>query len=218
MKLRSRFIGNNKKKQESPDEDFGFSDKLTEEGQRLITADGDYNVLRKGLSAWTPYQDLVEMSWGRFFLLVVLFYISVNALLAVGYLLVGIDTLSGVNPGNLLHNFAATFFFSVQTFTTVGYGAVSPVGFTANILAALGALIGLMSFALATGLFFARFSKPKSALAFSDNAIIAPYRGIKGLMFRVANKRDTKMLDVVVRFSMTWIETENEKKSDATKG
>jgi inward rectifier potassium channel len=202
MKLRS---GRRKRKNQVP-EDVGFGSKITGRGQRLINADGSFNVLRRGIKTWTPYQDLVEMSWSRFFLLVVVFYVLVNAFFALIYLLIGIEHLSGVVPSSGLENFAEAFFFSVQTFTTVGYGAVNPQGVLANIVAASGALVGLMAFALATGLFFARFSKPEGQLAFSENALIAPYRGITSFQFRIANKRANKMLDLVARVSLSWVE------------
>ncbi|MCB0704797.1 MAG: transporter [Saprospiraceae bacterium] len=213
MKIRSKFLSNTPKAQETDPDDLGFGTKITGDGQRLINSDGTYNVVRQGLTSWTPYQDLVEMSWSRFFLIVLLFYVLVNSFLGLLYLLVGIDNLQGVAPGNLLTDFASAFFFSVQTFTTVGYGAVSPDGYPANILAALGALIGLMSFALATGLVFARFSKPKAAILFSENAIIAPYRGITGFMFRIANKRANKMINLTARVTMSWLEMEDGKKA-----
>jgi inward rectifier potassium channel len=58
-------------------------------------------------------------------------------------------------------------FFSAQTFTTVGYGHISPVGFLTSALSAAEALIGLLSFAIATGLFFGRFSRPTAFKIFA---------------------------------------------------
>jgi inward rectifier potassium channel len=78
-----------------------------------------------------------------------------------------------------------TGLFLVHTFTTVGYGHISPVGFLTSALSAAEALIGLLSFAIATGLFFGRFSRPTAFLKFSHNAVIAPYGDIAGLMIRL---------------------------------
>ena len=103
-------------------------------------------------------------------------------------------------------NFGTCFFFSVQTFTTVGYGALSPTTVWADLLSSLVALVGLMSFALATGLFFSRFSKPKAQLLYSDIAIIAPYQDIKSFQFRIANTRNNNIIDVEAKIAMTWIE------------
>ncbi|UPT66181.1 MAG: ion channel [Sphingobacteriales bacterium JAD_PAG50586_3] len=79
--------------------------------------------------------------------------------------------------------------FSCQTFTTVGYGRVNPTGFATNIVAAVESLSGLMAFAIATGLLYGRFSSAKADLVFSDNAVIAPYKNINALMFRVAHSK-----------------------------
>ena len=186
--------------------DLGFGDKLNNKGQRLINRDGSYNVTRSGRSAWTPYQDLVEMNWSTFILIVLLFYIAVNAVFAIGFVLIGVETLSGIKTINFIEDFANAFFFSVQTFTTVGYGSISPIGTSANLLASLDALVGLMALALATGLFFARFAKPKALIAFSDFAIIAPYQNGLSLQFRIANRRDNKVINLKAYVNLTWME------------
>ena len=90
--------------------------------------------------------------------------------------------------------FKELFFFSTETFTTVGYGRVNPVGDGVNIVAAIESMNGFLSFALATGLIYGRFSKPKAYLAFSENALISPYKDIKGLMFRFASYKDNHTL------------------------
>jgi inward rectifier potassium channel len=191
-------------------EDLGFGNQITGQGSRLIRKDGSFNVDRVGRQSWTPYQSLVEMSWSRFIGVVLFFFIGVNAVFALLFLFCGVDQLSGVLDGHLLQDFANCFFLSVQTFTTVGYGAINPEGLGANIVASLCALVGLISFALATGLFFARFSKPKAQILFSDHAVIAPYRDLESFQFRIANRRNNKIIDLVARVSMTWIEEESE--------
>ena len=186
--------------------DLGFGTKLTAADGRLINRDGSFNVERRGHTSWTPYQWLVEMSWPNFSILIFTFYCLSNAFFAFIYMIIGVEYLSGVEPGNWYENFLEAFFFSVQTFTTVGYGAVSPSGIAANIVAATGALVGLMAFALATGLFFARFSKPKAQILFSKHAIITPYRGITGFEFRIANIRNNKLINLSAKVTMSWIE------------
>ena len=99
------------------------------------------------------------------------------------------------------------FFFSIQTFTTVGYGAISPRTWLADFLAASNALVGLMSFALATGLFFSRFAKPTANILFSKNAIITNINGQPSLQFRIANRRDKQIIDLEAKVTLTWLET-----------
>ena len=111
-----------------------------------------------------------------------------------------------------LSNFAESFFFSCQTFTTVGYGRISPVSFTASAIAALEALLGLLSLALATGLLYGRFSKPVAHLRFSENALIAPFKDINALMLRVAPFKNTNLIDVEAKLTLGLIVEENGKK------
>jgi inward rectifier potassium channel len=196
-----------KGKPEEPN-DLGFGNK-TIGSERLINRNGGYNVVRKGRSIWTPYQNLVEMSWGQFFVLVFTFYFVVNLLFATVFFLIGADQFNGVNAETGMSSFFDLFFFSAQTLTTVGYGFLSPKGMLANAVASVEALLGLMVFALATGLLFARFSRPKAKIAFSKNALISPYKEGKALMFRIANLRNNNLINLEVRITMAWIEIVN---------
>ena len=124
--------------------DLGFGTRISTSGGRLINRDGSYNIIRRGGSGWWPYQSLVEMPWLKFLSLVTLFYFCINAFFALIFVLIGVENLSGVSSnGRFVHDFALAFFFSVQTFTTVGYGAISPIGATANLVASIDALVGL---------------------------------------------------------------------------
>lgn len=149
------------------------------------------------------------MSWPRFFAVIISFYILVNAVFAGLFMLIGLEHLNGAQTdGTWAGDFAAAFFFSVQTFTTVGYGAVSPAGTAANILAAAGALVGLMGFALATGLFFSRFAKPKANIRFSEKATIRPYKdtGYQSFQFQIVNERNNKVINLSAKVTMSWVE------------
>mgnify|MGYP000123784981 CR=1 FL=1 len=191
-------------------DDLGFGTTFNAQS-RFIQPDGSFDVERQGVG-WrgvSVYEWLVTTSWFNFFLLVLVFYILSNAIFAVLFLCVGVQSLSAVPDGHWIEDFAHTFFFSVQTFTTVGYGSMSPISWAANIIAALNALFGLMSFALGTGLFFARFSRPKAYIEFSDNALIAPYQPhINGFMFRTVNLRSNLLLDLEARIVLTWLDEE----------
>jgi inward rectifier potassium channel len=147
------------------------------------------------------------MSWGRFFLVILGFFILVNTFFGFLHLAVGIETLTTESFDNFWDNFSQTFFFSVQTFTTVGYGSISPIGISANLVAALCALVGLMSFALATGLFFARFSRPTAKVRFSKNGLLAPYKNGEAFMFRIINGRESQLIDLFIQVTFTWIKT-----------
>jgi inward rectifier potassium channel len=192
----------------APGSDPGFGHKITRSSQRLINKDGSYNIVREGQQAWTIYQQMLEMSWTKFFAWIVLYYLAINVLFALGFVLIGVDKLAGAMSGGLAENIAQGFFFSIQTFTTVGYGAISPQGIPANLLASLEALVGLISTALATGLCFARLSKAQVQLIFSRDALIAPYHdtGMMSFQFRIANMRDSKIINLRASLILSWVE------------
>ncbi|MEM9928346.1 MAG: ion channel [Bacteroidota bacterium] len=191
--------------------DLGLGDKVARQpGTRLINDDGSLNVVREGRSIFAPYQSLVEMSWPRFLLYTLISYVIINLVFAVGFLIIGTDSLSNIGQEESFgYRFLGAFFFSVQTFTTVGYGSLAPVGIAANALAAFVALFGWIALAIVTGLFYARFARPTRLILFSDHAIIAPYGPSgKSLQFRIANKRDSNLINVNARVVLTWLEGE----------
>ncbi len=191
----------------TPD-DLGFGSKVAPQGERLINRDGSLNVVRRGIRAWSPYQSLVELSWGKFFVLVIFYYISINALFGLAIVLTGVENVAGIKPQSFWSDWSQAVFFSIQTFTSVGYGVMSPMGVPAHIISATVALVGNISFALATGLFFARFSKPKAQIIFSRNALLTNHKsqGIRSLQFRIVNLRNNRIINLQAQVIFTWIE------------
>ncbi|MEL7117808.1 MAG: ion channel [Bacteroidota bacterium] len=188
-------------------DDLGFGSKLTADGGRLVNKDGTFNIHRRGQSTYTPYQWAVEISWAEFIGVVTVFFCITNALFAFGFMMLGVENISGIESSSFLGNFCSAFFFSVQTFTTVGYGSMSPLNVPTHLLASIDALVGLLTFALATGLLFAKFAKPKAQLIFSEFAIMAPYKKNKfrSFQFRIANLRNNKIIDAEAILTMTWL-------------
>jgi inward rectifier potassium channel len=183
--------------------DLGLGGRLAESRARLMNPDGTFNIVRGGLtwrSLFHPYHFLLTLSWPRFFALVVVSYLAVNALFAGIYLACGPKALAGARPGN----FADAFAFSVQTLATIGYGKMTPESFAAHVTVAMEALTGLLGFALVTGVVFARFSRPSVNVVFSDRAVVAPYRDHSALMFRIASGRRATLANVSARLTMTW--------------
>jgi inward rectifier potassium channel len=124
--------------------------------------------------------------------------------------MVGTDQLQGFIYSDTWGRFKETFFFSIETFTTVGFGRINPVGDGAHIVVSIEALSGWLSFAIATGLIFGRFSKPKSFLIFSDHAVIAPYHDKTGLMFRLASYKDSHTLtNAEIKVTLGMVVNEN---------
>ena len=168
--------------------------------RRLVNPDGNFNVVRKGVSRfdWDDlYHILLTLSWIKLFAVVGAGYIITNVLFAFMYLGVG-DGVENMREGD----FFDAFFFSVQTMATIGYGAMYPKTLVANILVAIEALLGLLGVSVGSGLVFARFSLPKARVMFSRIAVVAPHNGIPTLMFRVANERQSWILEAEVNVSL----------------
>lgn len=185
------------------DRDLGFGAVVGGESrQRLLNQDGSFNVRRRGLGAFeaiAPYHAALTMSWPRFLAVVAAWYLCINLLFALGYLACGVEALQGATSAQMGGDFLRAFWFSIETFATIGYGNIAPVGVPANVLVTVESLVGIMSQALATGLLFARFSRPNAAIAFSRHAVVAPYRDGRAFEFRIANKRSNQLIDVEVR-------------------
>lgn len=186
-------------------ENTGFGTNASLYGGRFIDKDGNANVRKTGLPFFESiswFHTMLSIPSWKFYLVIFLFYFGVNFLFANLYLYIGIENLVGTQKGSLLSNFGEAFFFSTQTFTTVGYGHISPKGFGASFLAAVEALIGLLSFALATGLLYGRFSRPKAFILFSENALISPYKENKALMLRMVPHKNTNLFDLDAKVTL----------------
>ncbi|HXY39709.1 MAG TPA: ion channel [Vicinamibacteria bacterium] len=190
--------------------DFGFGSRVAQQSQRrLLNRDGSFNVVRAGLPFFrslSPYHALLTTSWPRFFALVVAGYFAANLLFALLYFACGPHALDGWHTGTPFARFEDAFFFSVQTLATIGYGRMSPNGLVVNLLVTLEALVGLMGFALATGLLFARFSRPTARIVFSRRAVVAPFHGRTAFMFRLANERSSQLTEVSATVSLSRLE------------
>jgi inward rectifier potassium channel len=192
--------------------DLGFGTELARAARRrLINHDGSFNVVREGLnplSSLSLYHWLLTISWARFLGFITVSYLGVNAVFAVAFLLCGPDALQSTAAGTFSSQpFYRAFFFSVDTFATIGYGNIIPVGVPANILVTIEALLNILGIALATGVIFARFSRPSANILYSRNAIVAPYRETSALEFRVANARTSQLIDVRVQAILTKMES-----------
>lgn len=197
------------------DENTGFGTNPGSYGGRFVNKDGTANIEKRGmrfLSRISWYHTMIDLPGWKFLSILFLFYIGVNFMFACIYYGIGIEYLDGIETtGSEWAKFGKAYFFSAQTFTTVGYGHISPNGFLTSMLAATEALIGLLSFAIATGLFFGRFSKPTAFIKFSHNALIAPYKGGRGLMLRMTPFKNTNLTDAEAKVTLGMIIEENGK-------
>jgi hypothetical protein len=184
----------------------GFGSNANSYGGRFVNKNGTPNVEKRGMHllrriSW--YHTMIDMPNWKFMFILFAFYIGINFLFAIAYYAIGIEHLDGIKQSeSVLTQFGQAYFFSAQTFTTVGYGHISPTGFLTSALSSAEALIGLLSFAIATGLFFGRFSKPTAFLKFADHALISPYGDKRGLMIRLVPFKNTNFTDAKAKMTL----------------
>jgi inward rectifier potassium channel len=191
-----------------PSFDPGFTEKYSSGLHRIINPSGDFNVRRRG-TTWRdihPYLFMINASGPVFWLLIFGGFVIANAVFALIYVKLGVEHLQGADTSTALSRFLSAFFFSAQTFTTVGYGRISPNSVLTSLVASLQALLGLMALAIATGLLFGRFSRPAARLAFSKQMVVAPYQSGTSLQFRVANRRSNNLMEVETRMMLSTVE------------
>lgn len=195
-------IFNGKKNNET---ELGFGSKNYKDSVRFLEADGTVNVKRTGMgfNNLDLYHWLTTISISKFIFVILSFYTTVNLFFAFIYFTLCNDSFGGLENTHGLDRFLHLVYFSSQTITTVGYGHVYPDEHLASIIASAESLIGLMLFAIVTGVLFGRFSRPKNSLLYSKNILLAPYKDMTGLMFRVANMKQYELIENEASVVMT---------------
>lgn len=197
-----------------PNNDTGFGNNANEIGGRFINKDGTYNLTKEGMSfikRMSIFHDMLNLPAWKFIGVILMVYLGINLVFTSVYFLIGAQEFAGLNVGNNWIVFKSLFYFSTQTYTTVGYGHVYPMGDAASVLSSIEALSGFLSLAVATGLIYGRFSKPRCYLAFSEHALVGPYKATTGLMFRFMAFKDKHALtDLEIRVNVGLKVLENE--------
>lgn len=173
--------------------DTGFGSNPNSFGGRFINKDGSYNIRKDGIRIWhrfSIYHSMLHMPRFKFLLAIVIFFVSINLFFTAIYAFIGTTDFEGFVASTEWGKIKELYFFSSETFTTVGYGRLNPVGDMANVVASFESMLGFLSFALATGLMYGRFSRPRSHVIFSHHAVIAPYKDKTALMFRMVPYKD----------------------------
>jgi inward rectifier potassium channel len=157
--------------------------------RRPIRAIGMERALHKDL-----YHFILARGWPTFFALFAVTFLGANVLFASLFLL---------QPGCIAHaragSFEDSFYFSVQTLATIGYGGMYPVTRYAHIVVLIEAMTGILGIALITGLTFTRFARPSARVLFSNKVTITPRDGVPHLMFRMANWRRNRIVEAQLR-------------------
>ena len=179
---------------------------------RFLNRNGKPNSKKYGLGAQRAarfYLASLEATWPAFVGWMLGALLLMNGCFALAYIAIGDGALRGTDALGLADPFLRAFTFSVGRFTTTGTGAMVAYGSTANWLANLESFVGPTALVVGFGLLIARLTRPRMRLAFSDSAIIAPYEGGRGLMFRIVNLQPGELSDVQARVNLAWFEEIN---------
>jgi len=140
---------------------------------------------------------MLAASWWQLFVYGFFAYLVINLIFGTLYW-AQLDSV--VNSGG---TWAEGFYFSVQTFSTIGYGSMSPNSTWAHTLVTLESFIGLVAVAMGTGLIFSKFSRPSARISFSKTMVVHPRNGVRTLNFRIANERaSSRIINAKLRLSV----------------
>ncbi len=198
-------------------EETGLGTNTSLSGGRFFNNNGAPNIEPNGLPIWRRlniYHSLLSMPIWKFLISILVFFVIVNLIFASLYIFIGIEHLGGMVAKNDSEKWGEAFFFSAQTFTTVGYGRINPIGFATSLTASLEALVGLMSFALATGLLYGRFARPRAFIRYSKNMLFVPFKEGVALMFRMVPYTKNYLVNVEVKITLALrVEEDGQKKN-----
>ena len=170
---------------------------------RTIRKDGSLNIIQpKGVNLKDLYHDLLKATWPEFICMFTAVFFFLNCTFGLIYFLIPSLEYEGFRFESGFQHYLECFFFSVQTFGTIGYGRVSPIGIMANSVVTLECYTSLFIVAVLTGIIFARFARPSVKVMFSNRAVVRNFDEIPCLMFRVANARMNYISDARVRVSL----------------
>jgi inward rectifier potassium channel len=143
---------------------------------------------------WAPWEDiyhsLMRMPWFAFLGILIATFVGINLVFAALYLL-DPSGISGLTKPDFEH----TFYFSVQTFATIGYGSMAPISRLSHGIVVFEAITGVLSSAFTTGLTFAKFSRPTARILFSQKLVVLDWNGKRTLMVRLANSRHNTVVE-----------------------
>ncbi|HWY11987.1 MAG TPA: ion channel [Bacteroidia bacterium] len=206
-------LGDKRKKEKSLE--LGFGSKNYQKTVRFLNKDGSVNIKRKSerrMDNIDFYHWLITTSWTNLLIVILSGYAITNTVFACVYYFMGFQNFGGILGYDGPARFLDLFFFSAQTLTTVGYGHVYPNATNVSTVAAIESMFGLLGFALATGVLYGRFSRPKAALLYSENVLLSPYENITGLMFRVANTKQNELIEVEASVVLSYSDPETNKR------
>ena len=207
-------MGDKTSQQEPADLGFGKVVAQAVRG-RFLGRDGTPTSRKYGLGRQTAakfHLAALKATWPSFIGWTLGLLLLANGIFALAYQSLGADKLRGTDAMGIADPFFSAFSFSVSIFTTTGTGSMHAFGTTANWLVIVESLVGPLILVAVFGLIIARLTRPRIRLAFSESAIVAPFEGGRGVMFRLTNLQPGELSDVQVRVNLILFEEVNGKR------
>ncbi|MGB3181778.1 MAG: ion channel [Cyclobacteriaceae bacterium] len=178
--------------------DPGTGVKYRRKTKRIINPDGSFNVRKIVPFSYNDgYTNLINMTWVKFLCFISLIVLLINVVFASLYFLAGAETIGKTESTGWVDSFLYCLYFSFQSFTTVGYGAMHPTGHLSNVISSVETVLGWGLFAIITGLLYGRFSRPSARIRFSNKVMFARDKDNNlSLQFRIANQRKNMLVNL----------------------
>jgi inward rectifier potassium channel len=142
------------------------------------------------------YFYFIQGGWTRLFAVFGALFFLVN---------LGFASLYVFDPGCIANarpgSFVDAFFFSVQTMSTIGYGAMHPGNDYGRLVSTLEAALSMLGIAVVAGVVFAKVSRPRASVLFSDKLLVTTMDEKRVLHFRVGNARGNDVVDATLKFT-----------------
>ncbi|MBI2795807.1 MAG: transporter [Gemmatimonadetes bacterium] len=196
--------------------DLGFGRAVAQAVRgRFLGKDGTPTSRKYGLGAQRTerfYLAALCAPWPTFLAWTVGALLLINGVFALAYSAIGPTALHGSEAMGVTDPFLRALSFSVGVFTTTGTGAMYAVGATANWLVVFESFVGPITLVAVGGLLIARLTRPRMRLLFSESAIVAPYEGGRGLMYRMTNAAPGQLSALRVKVNLIWFEMQGGKR------
>lgn len=193
-------------------EDPGIGTTFERPLDRVMARDGKFKVDRIGqISGFREgFVALATMPLWRLVLTFLLGYVSMNIVFGSLYMLIGVEQMGNADMSSLTSRWISALGMSVQTLTTVGYGSLYPNSPATWILAAVEGVFGILGFSLISAVIYARFARPTTRIAYSDKALIAPFKEGWSLQLRLANRRSTLLMEIEARLMLVMADVDDQ--------
>ena len=152
--------------------------------------------LGKGFKEDT-YHHLVTLPWPLFLTWMIFSLLLATLIFGLFYYFTNTITLNYSTNNTNVISIWDSFFFSIASITTLGYGDIRAVG-VGRIAVGMESIIGIIFIGIFTSLSFARMSRARIRIHFSKHIVFDEHDKVPALLFRVTNLRTNDLVGVHV--------------------